>query len=531
MGKKEIIDAAAGRKKADLILKNARVVNVFTHRIVEGSVAVKDGIILGIGPYQGIEEVDIRGKFVLPGFIDAHVHIESSLCPPGEFARTVVPRGTTTVIADPHEIANVCGLDGIRFMINASRNLPLEVRYMLPSCVPATSFEHAGAVLDADALEELIDSPEILGLGEVMDYPAVIEAAEGVLAKIRLAEERGKNIDGHGPMIEGRELNAYRAAGITTEHECSTQEEMMERMARGMYILIREGSAARNLKELVGGVNEANSRRCLFCTDDKQPEDILREGHIDFNFRKAVEGGIDPITAVQMAALNSAECYGLRNTGAVAPGYRADFLVADDLENLKVRQVYKAGRLVAQDGKALFEVPAVSDSRVFNTVHLDPLTPDQFSLKLESDLVHVIRLMGHSLITEKGVRKVERDGQGVFRPNPHLDLLKLAVVERHGSTGNIGLGLVENYRLKGGAAATTVAHDSHNLIVLGDNDRDICSAANALVEAGGGMVLVQNGRILDLLPLPVAGLMSLEPLETLNEHLSAMNRLAYDKLG
>lgn len=531
MGRKELIDAAAGRKKADLVLKNARVVNVFTHRVVEGSVAVKDGTIVGIGAYQGEEEVDLEGAYVLPGLIDAHVHIESSLCPPGEFARAVVPRGTTTIVADPHEIGNVCGLDGIRFMIDASGNLPLDVKFMLPSCVPTTAFEHAGAVLDADALEELIDAPEVLGLGEVMDYPAVIRGDEGVLAKIRLAEGRGKNVDGHGPMIEGKELNAYRIAGITTEHECSTLVEMMDRMARGMYILIREGSAARNLKELIAGVNAANARRCLFCTDDKQIEDILREGHIDFNLRRAVEGGIDPITAIQMATLNPAECYGLRDRGAVAPGYRADLLVVDNLRNLKVDMVYKEGKLVARGGKPLFEAPSISDPRVLNTVHLDSLTPDKFSLELESDLVHVIRLQGHSLITEKGVRKVERNEKGIFQPNPHLDLLKLAVVERHGRTGNIGLGLVENYRLKGGAVATTIAHDSHNLIVIGDNDGDMCVAANALIDAGGGMVIVRNGAVLDLLALPVAGLMSLEPLEVLRDHLIAINLLAYDTLG
>ena len=523
--------AAAGRERADLVLHNASVLDVFTGTVRKGSLAVKDGVILGLGPYKGKEERDLKGAYVLPGFIDGHVHIESSLCTPGEFARAVVPRGTTCVIADPHEIANVLGMRGITFMMRNGENLPLDIHFMLPSCVPATEFEDSGAVLDAAALEELMDHPAVLGLGEVMDYPGVVEGRPDIFRKITLALSRNKRVDGHGPGITGLELNAYCGAGITTEHECSTREEMEERLSRGMHILIREGSAARNLETLVGGVNPRNSRRCLFCTDDKQPADILSEGHIDYNIRRSVALGLDPVTAVQMATLNAAECYGLRDRGAVAPGYRADLVVVDDLTAFRVREVYKDGIMAARNGEALFSVPPAADDAVKNTVHLSPLSPSRFALNLSGPAAHVMVLNGHSLVTGKAVRSVQPSSQGLFVPRPGEDLLKLAVIERHGKTGQLSLALVENYRLQGGAAATTIAHDSHNLIVIGDNDSDMAAAANALIEAGGGMVLVREGRVLEILPLPVAGLMSDEPVEEIREKARSINEKAWGLLG
>lgn len=530
-GARDRVASATGRKPADLVLQNVRVLDVFTGQIIEGSLAVKDGIILGFGSYGGEEERDMKGAWVLPGFIDSHVHIESSLCAPGEFARAVVPLGTTTVVADPHEIANVLGMEGIKFMMGNGDGVPLDIHYMLPSCVPATEFEDSGAVLDASDLNELMDHPSVLGLGEVMDYPGVLEGNPELFRKIDLALSRSKRVDGHGPEISGRDLNGYRCAGITTEHECSTREEMEERLSRGMYILIREGSAARNLETLVAGVTPGNSRRCLFCTDDKHPADILTEGHIDYNIRRAVELGLDPVTAVQMATLNAAECYGFRDRGAVAPGYRADLVVVEDLSSFRVKEVYKDGRLAAREGQALFTVPPVKDETVKNTVHLSPLSPDRFSLELSGDTAHVMVLSGHSLVTRKAVREVPRSREGLFLSPPDQDILKLSVIERHGKTGNLGLALVENYGLKNGAAATTIAHDSHNLIVIGDSDADMAAAANALIRAGGGMVLVRDGRVLELLPLPVAGLMSDEPVEVIRDKAESINTKAWDLMG
>jgi adenine deaminase len=364
-----------------------------------------------------------------------------------------------------------------------------------------------------------------------MDYPGVVAGEAELFRKIDLAASRDKRIDGHGPGIDGLDLNGYRCAGITTEHECSTRKEMEDRLSRGMHILIREGSAARNLETLVGGVNPLNSRRCLFCTDDKQPADILTEGHIDHNIRRAVELGLDPVTAVRMATLNAAECYGLRDRGAVAPGYRADLVVVDDLSSFHVKEVYKDGRLAAREGKALFSVLPVMDETVKNTIHLPHLSPERFVLNLSGDFAHVILLNGHSLVTGKVIREVPRTPEGHFRSQPGRDILKLSVIERHGKTGNQGLALVENYGLKGGAAATTIAHDSHNLIVIGDSDTDMAAAANALIDAGGGMVLVRDGRVLELLPLPLAGLMSDEPVEVIRDRAESINRKAWDLMG
>lgn len=522
------IHVASGRKKAELVLKNARVVNVFTFEVMDCDVAIQDGYIAGVGSYEGETEIDVQGKYVSSGLIDGHVHLESAMVSPAEFAKAVVPLGTTTVIADPHEIANVAGIKGINYILEATEELPLQVFVMLPSCVPATDFENAGAVLTANELAPLYKHKRVLGLGEMMDYPGVVNADESILAKIEGAENRV--IDGHGPNLKGHDLNAYVAAGIKTEHECSTKEEMIDRLRQGMYILIREGSAAMNLKELIQVVSRENVRRCLFCTDDKHPEDLLRRGHINNNLRMAVEEGIDPIAAISMATLNAAECYGLKQVGAVAPGYKADLVVFDDLKDFEARMVFKNGHLVAQNGIPFFETHHQAGSMVANSVHLPEITKDSLALKLSSDIVNVIQLQPHSLVTLKTVRKVNVVA-GEFKYHKRLDILKMAVIERHHATGNIGLGLVEGFGLKNGAIATTIGHDSHNLIVIGDNDEDMLSAIEEIKKVGGGITLCSQGKVIYTLPLSIAGLMSSKSLEEVNHQLKEMLALAWDRLS
>jgi adenine deaminase len=528
-----IVDVATGRVPAQLVLTNARILNVFTGEILEGEVAVADGTIAGIGEvgtYRADTIRDLAGATVIPGLIDSHVHIESSLVSPEQFARLVVPHGTTTVVADPHEIANVAGIDGIRYMIDASRGVPLDVMYMLPSCVPATAFENAGAVLSATDLATLIDDPSVLGLGEVMDYPSVLNGNDDILAKIALAADRGKRVDGHAPMVLGGDLSAFRAAGIETDHECSTLEEMEQRLRLGMRVLIREGSAARNLTTLIAGVTPANSRYCSFCTDDKQPEDILAEGHIDFNIRLAVEHGLDPVTAIQMATINAASGYGLRGKGAVSPGYDADMVVVDDITSMEVREVYKAGILVASEKKALFAVETPDTSAVTGSVKVHGFDESRLRLHLRSASARVIGIRPADLITELLIRRVNRDSDGCFAYNKEMDVCKIAVIERHKGLGNVGLGLVEGFQIHGGALATTIAHDSHNIIVVGDNDGDMVNAVEELIRCSGGMTVSIEGTIRGTLPLPIAGLMSNLPGDHVRNELAALNALATDEL-
>lgn len=524
------IDAAHGSIKSDLVLKNAKIINVFSHEIIDGDLAIDQGKIVGIGRYFGEAEIDLKGKYLAPGFIDSHVHIESSMVSPSQFARAVVPRGTTTVVTDPHEIANVCGIDGIKYMIDDSKDLPLDVYFMIPSCVPATPFENSGAVLKAKDLEELIDHKRVLGLGELMDYPGLISKDSDVLDKVELAHKYGKIIDGHAPEISDNDLNAYRAAGVLTEHECSTQEEMLDRLRLGMYILIRQGSAARNLEELIKGISKENMRRCLLCTDDKHPEDILRDGHVDNNVRMAIKNGIDPISAISMASLNAAECYGLKNKGALAPTYDADLLVIENLDDLNILQVFKAGKLVAEDKKPLFDVEVSDIERVTETINIGKIDEKDLKIKLKSPSVNVMKLLAHNLVTKKVTRQV-KVSEGEFEYDKEKDICKLAVIERHKKTGNIGLGLVEGFELKNGAIASTVAHDSHNIIVIGDNDKDMLVAIDEAARVGGGITLVSNGKVLKTLELPIAGLISNLTMEEVNERLKVMLELAYEKLG
>jgi adenine deaminase len=522
---KRRIDLAAGRELPELVLKNCRIVNVFTEEILSGDIAIDCGWIVGVGQYQGIQEIDLKNAYVAPGLIDAHVHLESSMVTPVQFAKAVLPHGTTTVIADPHEIANVCGLNGVRYMLEQSSEIPLDVFVMMPSCVPATPFENSGAVIRAEGMGEMLGHPRVLGLGEMMDYPGVVGARQDVLDKL-VVGGAGRMIDGHGPVLTGKNLNAYVMAGVGTDHECSTENEMLQRLRLGMYIQIREGSAAKNLEALIKGVTPQNSRRVLFCTDDRHPGDILSEGHIDNNLRQAIRGGFSAVAAIRMATLNAAECYQLSHLGAIAPGYQADLIVFESLEEMRIAKVFKQGRLVAENGEALFDIVERPDDRVLNTVRLQKIVSEQLALKLDSGAVNVIRLLSHSLVTEKVVREVTvRDG--VFVHDDQADILKLAVVERHKATGNIGLGLLENYGLKSGAIASTVAHDSHNLIVVGSNDSDMLTAIAEIERIGGGLTIARQGKILGSLPLPIAGLMSDSPLQEVDDKLNELLKIAY----
>ena len=506
----KIIDAALGNAKADIVLKNGKYVNVFTGRIEEGDIAVCGGKIVGVGKYEGEREIDIAGKIAVPGLIDAHMHIESSQLSPEEFARRAVPRGTTTVIADPHEITNVCGIAGAEYIARAAKNTPLEVKLMLPSCVPATPFETSGAVLGGRETAEAIGRDLFWGLGEFMNYPGVIGKDPEVLQKIAAAHAAGKVVDGHAPNTSGKGLNAYIAAGISTDHECVSPAEAEEKIAKGMYVHLRAGSATRNVAVNCKAVNAANLRRFLLCTDDRHAADLKANGHLDNALRIAVAAGMDPVWAVIAATLNGAECYRLYGKGAIAPGYDADIAVFGDLKDFACALVLKNGNLVAEEGRALFGGERYLSDAVKNTVHVGKVTADSFRLALRGEKANVIRLIPDNVVTERVVRAVESRGGDVVLKG--TDLLKLAVVERHHASGNIGLGLLEGYGLKDGAIALTVAHDSHNIIVLGDNNVDMAAAVEELRRIGGGMTVVRGGKA-ESLPLDIAGLMSSLPAE------------------
>lgn len=507
----QYIDAAAGRKKAETVLKNGRFVNVFTGEICEGDIAVEGGKIVGFGKYEGKTEYDLAGKIAVPGLIDAHVHIESSQLSPEEFARLVLPRGTTTAIADPHEITNVCGIAGAKYIADASKNTPLEVKVMLPSCVPATAFETSGATLTGADTEKYIGADFIHGLGEFMNYPGVLYKDSEVMKKLAAARKAGKVVDGHAPATSGLGLNAYIAAGISTDHECTSPEEALEKVSKGMYVHLREGSATRNVAANCGAANAANLRRFLLCTDDRHAADLKAKGHLDNALRVAVAAGMNPVWAIIAATLNSAECYRLYGKGAIAPGYDADIAVFDDLKNFNCAMVFKGGRLVAKEGKALFKTgEKYLPAEVKNTVHVGSVAPDDFKIKLKGRRANVIRLLKDNVVTEKVVREIESENGDVKLCG--TDLLKLAVVERHRGTGNIGLGLLEGYGLKNGAIALTIAHDSHNIIVLGDNNADMAAAVAELKRIGGGMAIAEGGKAQSL-PLDIAGLMSSLPAE------------------
>lgn len=524
---KDFWSMATGHTPADLRIDNVRIVDVFSGEIREGSVSIGLGRILGFGAFEAREVMDGNGRFLLPGFIDGHVHIESSMLCPARFAELVLPSGTTTVVADPHEIANVKGMDGINYMLRASRNLPLDVRIMLPSCVPALPVEDAGAVLSADDISPLLADAGVGGLAEMMNVPGLVAGDDDVLEKMARTLAAGKVIDGHSPMVSRSTLDVCAALGIGTDHECTTVEEMEERIARGMYVLLREGSASRDLQHLLPGLTPENQRRCLFCTDDRQPSDILERGHIVNNVRMAVRFGIDPVSAVRMATLNAAECYGLRDRGGIAPGRRADMVLVEDLKDFRVLACWAGGELVAKNGGMLRSLSMADPGSLCKSVVLAPLPEHPFSVRVPSGRARVIGLRPHSLITDCLLRSVETGADGEVELARNPGLLKIAVIERHHATGKMSTGLLDSrYGLKNGAIATTIAHDSHNIVVAGDSEADMLSAVREVERMQGGIVMVSQGKVLARLPLPVGGLMSDRPAEEVSARLNELFALA-----
>lgn len=516
MRQSELIRAAYEGKNT-LVIKNANVVNVFTDEIVRADVAVYEDVIIGVGQYSGENEIDAGGAYLAPGFIDAHVHIESSMVIPSSFMKVIMPHGTTTVIADPHEIANVAGAAGIRAMYKLTDELPLRVLFMLPSCVPATPFEHSGAKLVAEDMEQFMHKSRILGLGEVMDANSVINCSQEMLDKLRLFDKRP--IDGHAPMLEGMGLNAYRVAGAFSDHECSTYEEVKQKLATGMNILLRIGSAANNMDGVLRRIAKEKlpTRNMMFCTDDKHIEDIRREGHINANARMAVAAGIDPIDAIKMASYNAARAYGIRGVGAIAPGYKADMVLLEDLKDFKVKQVIsRFGR--PYTGEEQIPSP-ILPPQVFNSVRLPEISKYDLALRCHVS-APVIKMIPHQLVTELVYRDVERDENGCFIPSEGM--VKLAVIERHHATGSMAVGILEGLGIKHGAVASTVAHDSHNLVVAGDNDEDMLMAIESLRDCGGGYSVVSRGVVLARLPLPIAGLMTAAPVNDVLEIQQAL---------
>lgn len=521
------IKVAKGEEKAELVLKNAQVFHVFTGEFIKNDVAIENGHIAGIGQYSGKEELDLQGKYLTPGFVDSHIHIESSMLSPLEFARVVVPLGTTTVVADPHEIANVTGLEGIRYLLTETEKLPINAYFMLPSCVPATNMENSGATLLAEDLAELIEHPRVLGLGEMMNYPGVLFGDETVLDKLKLA--KGKKIDGHAPDLVGNELMAYSAAGIESDHECVTPEQALEKLRAGLYIMIREGSAAKNLKPLLPIINAHTAQFCCFAADDRHPADLLTEGHINYMVKTAVQEGIPLPMALQMATINAARYFGLKDIGAIAPRYKADILVFDNLNDWQPELVFKDGSIVAKNKKAEFVRDAVVPNKIKETMHIAPIIKEKLQIKAAGGRANVIGLVPHQIVTKHLKVDVQVTDGYVCLPKGQ-DLLKLAVFERHSATGNIGVGLVEGFGLADGAIASTIAHDSHNLIAIGKNDEDIIKAAEALKKIKGGVVIVKNGEVVGELPLPIAGLMSEQSAADVEGKLGQLKEIAY-KMG
>ncbi len=518
--KQRLIAVAAGREKADLVLKNAKYLNVFSNEFLCGDIAVANGLIAGVGKYDGKTEIDISGKLVLPGFIDAHIHLESSMVTPAEFAKAVVAHGTTTVITDPHEIANVMGIDGVEYMIQASQNLPIDVHFMMPSCVPATEIDESGAELDCKDIDLYLDNKKVLGLAEMMNYVGVINGDKNVLSKIVTSQAHHKKIDGHAPELSGNDLNAYIAAGVYSDHECYTFENALEKLRKGQFIMIREGTAAHNLKALMPLLTQQYYARCMFATDDKHPSDLLCGGHIDYIVKQALKNGADPIVALKTATHHAARYFLLNNKGAIAPGYLADIVVVDNLEDFNVETVFKRGKLVFDGEVKDFSAPTVDEKlaeKCFDTFHLDSVTPSSF--KVDGKL-GLIGLVGGELLT--------RNLGTADKIDVENDILKIACIERHKGTNHIGVGYVKGYSLKSGAVATSVAHDSHNIITVGCNDDDIAVAVNAIRDSKGGIAVVENGKIKALLELPIAGLMSDEPLTTVNEKLENAKSSVYE---
>jgi adenine deaminase len=519
MAIKDRIAFAKGERTVDLLLTNAQLINVFSGRIEPQAIAIAQGQVVGFGEYPAKEVLDLKGRFLAPGFIDAHVHIESSMVGVGAYARAVLPHGVTTVVTDFHEIANVMGIKGIHLMREGIGFIPLNLFVMLPSCVPATSLETSGAEITAEDLKDLMQEEWVKGLGEMMNFPGVIHGEPDVLKKIETAQ--GKRIDGHAPGLSGKELAAYIAAGISSDHECTRREEAAEKLSKGMYIMIRQGSTAKNLEELIPIVTLLNARRCLFVTDDCDPEDLITQGGVDHCIRKAIQLGLDPIIAIQMATINPACYFPLPEIGAIAPGYQADLVVIEDLHKVKISQVFKAGRLVAEKGKILTGVTDENKLKAENTFHLPKISAAHFQIKAQAGRAKVIETIPRQIITKKGVHEVKTQN-GLAVADPGQDILKIAVVERHKGTGNIGLGFVKGFGLRHGAIASSVAHDSHNIVVVGTDDEDMARAVQGIAEMHGGLIAVKQGKTLASLPLPIGGLMSDQPIEKVRDGLNRL---------
>ena len=521
--KQRIIAAAAGREPADLVLKNATFVNVFSNELSTMDIAVAEGLIVGMGSYQGRSEVDCTGKIVLPGFLDAHIHLESSLVSPTEFVKAVLPHGTTTVVTDPHEIANVMGTDGIEYMLQATEDLPVDVRFMLPSCVPATPLDESGANLDYRAIDSFYDHPRVQGLAEMMNYVGVVNGDGQVVEKIVASQAHHKKIDGHAPGLSGKDLNAYIAAGVYSDHECHDVKDAIAKLERGQFIMIREGTAARNLEALMPLLTGKYADRCMFCTDDKHPNDLLEKGHIDYIVKKAISLGADPITAVKVACHNAARYFLLNNRGGISPGYLADFVIIDNFQNFNIEQVYKKGVLMVDHGEIQdFPSPEIEPylvERAHKTFHVAALTAEDFAEKRPRGIIGMVD--GEITTVDAGYSD---------RIDVEYDVLKIAVVERHKNTHHIGIGYIQGYGLKSGAVATSISHDSHNIIVVGTNETDMAAAVNRVVELNGGIVVWDGGQSVAEVPLSIAGIMSDEPLVTVNEKLETAKDAAH-KLG
>ncbi|AWI06210.1 adenine deaminase [Clostridium drakei] len=514
------INAAMGKVKAELVLKDAFIINVFTQTIEKKDVAINDDVIVGIGKYEGNQEIDCKGLFVAPGFIDSHVHIESSMVTPEIFSDLVIKKGVTTIVADPHEIANVLGEKGIEFMLQNSKKGDIDTFFMLPSCVPAVDFEDNGAVLEADNLEKFINHPKVLGLGEVMDVNAVTSGKKNMLKKILMVNNQNKSIDGHCPKINEKELNAYLCANVRTDHECTNYEEALQKVANGMYVMLREGSAARDLKKLLPAVNDKNYSRFIFCTDDRHIEDLVDEGSIDNCIRIAIDEGMDPVKAYTIASFNAANCYGLKDRGAISPGMKADLVIFEDIKKLKIKNVIKNGKIYKDNHiyEDVFAKPSVN---------VDCIKEDLFHIESKGKFVNVIKVHPGLLVTKKEEREVKVNRGLVQCVEGKGEIVnKIAVIERHKNSGKHSVGFIEGLGLKKAAIAQTIAHDSHNIIVLGDNDKDMEIAVNNIIHNNGGIAFVSQGRMLECLELPIGGLMTSQNPDLVMDKIRKLNLLA-----
>ena len=524
----KLIEVSRGAVKADLLLANARIVEVFSGEIITGHIAVAGGYIAGIGDYQAEKVIDLHNLLVAPGFIDSHVHIESSMTCVTEFARAILPHGTTCIIADPHEIANVLGINGIQYMLSSCERQPLDIFYTLPSCVPATNMETSGAILTAKDLKPLIGHLRVVALAEMMNFPGVIYGDPEILHKIELMKSARKPIDGHAPGLADNELNAYVSAGIASDHECTSAEEALLKIKAGMHIMVREGTTARNLQALMPAINTNTARHMMWCTDDRHPHTLEDEGHIDAIVRSAVQAGLEPVTAIQMATINPAEYFQLYDRGAIAPGRLADLIIFTDFNTLDIKKVYRRGRLVAEDGAMRPEIQSPTAIGIPPSMKVDVDKLD-FTIPVEGSQIRVIEVVPDQVVTGERIESID-PAASVLRSDCGRDLLKIAIIERHHNSGNIGKGFIKGLGLKKGALASSVAHDSHNIIVVGTNDEDMHMAVKAIVDMGGGLAAACNGYVLADLPLPVAGLMSLEPVHTVRHAMDDLLAVA-QKMG